>query len=446
MLYTALLVGSLLPFRGSLSENGKISRGKGRNVPLCGEAPPLCRVPLLCRKSRLFPVGAKPGECQGETIGPRKGGPAGGTQENVQEKARRKKETVMKKVIVTGGCGFIGSHTVVELQQKGYTVVIADDLSNSTPSVVENIGRITGEKPILEIVDLSDRTACLRFFKVHSDADAVIHFAAAKAVGESVSKPLHYYRNNIGSLLNVLDAMERSSCRTFVFSSSCTVYGQPDHLPVTEQTPRKPACSPYGNTKQVCEDVLADLVASCRTDKGKGGALSGASWKILSLRYFNPIGAHPSALIGELPNGEPNNLMPYITQTAAGIRPLLKVFGNDYPTPDGTPVRDYIHVCDLAEAHVKAMEYMQENGFEGMDCFNLGTGRGYSVLEVIGSFERVTGIKLAYEIAGRRDGDIAQIWADAGKAERLLGWKARRTLDEMTLSAWKWQENLQKKI
>lgn len=436
----------LLPFRGSLSENGKISRGKGWNVPLCGEAPPSCRVPLLCRKSRLFPVGAKPGECQGETIGPRKGGPAGGTQENVQEKARRKKETVMKKVIVTGGCGFIGSHTVVELQQKGYTVVIADDLSNSTPSVVENIGRITGEKPILEIVDLSDRAACLRFFKVHSDADAVIHFAAAKAVGESVSKPLHYYRNNIGSLLNVLDAMERSSCRTFVFSSSCTVYGQPDHLPVTEQTPRKPACSPYGNTKQICEDVLADLVASCRTDKEKGDALSGASWKILSLRYFNPIGAHPSALIGELPNGEPNNLMPYITQTAAGIRPLLKVFGNDYPTPDGTPVRDYIHVCDLAEAHVKAMEYMQENGFEGMDCFNLGTGRGYSVLEVIGSFERVTGIKLAYEIAGRRDGDIAQIWADAGKAERLLGWKARRTLDEMTLSAWKWQENLQKKI
>lgn len=352
----------------------------------------------------------------------------------------------MKKVIVTGGCGFIGSHTVVELQQKGYAVVIADDLSNSAPSVVEKIAKITGERPLLEVLDLSDRTACLRFFKIHSDADAVIHFAAAKAVGESVSRPLHYYRNNLDSLLNVLEAMEKSSCRNLVFSSSCTVYGQPVRLPVTEETPRLPANCPYGNTKRVSEDILSDLVTAYRVRKEKGDGTIGKPWKLLSLRYFNPIGAHPSALIGELPNGVPNNLMPYITQTAAGIRPVLRVFGSDYDTPDGTPVRDYIHVCDLAEAHVCAMEYLDKDGFEGMDYFNLGTGRGYSVLEVIRSFERSTGKKLNYEIVGRREGDIEKIWANADKAERLLSWKARRTLDEMTLSAWKWQESLQKKI
>lgn len=358
----------------------------------------------------------------------------------------QKKTGRMKKVIVTGGCGFIGSHTVVELQQKGYTVVIADDLSNATPSVVEKIARITGERPLLEIVDLSDRTACLRFFKIHSDADAVIHFAAAKAVGESVSRPLHYYRNNLDALLNVLEAMEKSNCRNLVFSSSCTVYGQPEKLPVTEETPRLPANCPYGNTKRVSEDILSDLVTAYRVRREKGDGTIGNPWKILSLRYFNPIGAHPSALIGELPNGVPNNLMPYITQTAAGIRPVLHVFGNDYATPDGTPVRDYIHVCDLAEAHVCAMEYLEKGGFVGMDYFNLGTGQGYSVLEVIRSFERSTGIRLNYEVVGRREGDIEQIWANADKAERILSWKARRTLDEMTLSAWKWQESLQKKI
>ena len=353
----------------------------------------------------------------------------------------------MKKVIVTGGTGFIGSHTVVELLQRGYDVVVADDLSNSKSSVIDRIAEITGEKPILEVIDLSDRTACLRFFKMHSDADAVIHFAAAKAVGESVLNPLHYYRNNLDSLLYVLEGMEKAGCRKLVYSSSCTVYGQPDHLPVTEDTPRQPATCPYANTKRVSEDILADVVHGYEVGKQKGTLEADYKpWKILALRYFNPIGAHPSALIGELPNGVPNNLMPYITQTAAGLRPCLQVFGDDYNTPDGTPIRDYIHVCDLADAHVAAMEYMDKGGFEGMDYFNLGAGHGYSVLEVIQSFERSTGQKLNYKIAARREGDIEQIWADASKANRLLGWKAKRSLDEMTLSAWKWQENLSKKI
>lgn len=354
----------------------------------------------------------------------------------------------MRKIIVTGGTGFIGSHTVVELIQKGYEVVIADDLSNSNPSVVERIAQITGERPLLEVVDLSERTACLRFFGIHGDADAVIHFAAAKAVGESVFHPLHYYRNNVDSLLNVLEGMEQSGCDKLVFSSSCTVYGQPEVLPVTEETPRQPATSPYGNTKQICEDILSDTAKAqdLQSKLADGSVLTPKPWKFIALRYFNPIGAHPSGLIGEVPNGVPNNLMPYITQTAAGLRDKLKVFGSDYNTPDGTAIRDYIHVCDLAKAHVAAMEYMGRDGFQGIDFFNLGNGHGYSVLEVIDSFERVSGQKLNYEIVGRREGDIEQIWANVDKANRLLGWKTECSLDDMTLSAWKWQQNLQEKI
>lgn len=361
----------------------------------------------------------------------------------------------MRKIIVTGGIGYIGSHTVVELIEKGYEVIIADNMSNSHVSVMERIAKITKERPILEIVDLSDRPACLRFFKIHSDADAVIHFAAAKAVGESVMNPMYYYRNNLDALLNVLEGMDKAGCRNLVFSSSCTVYGQPKVLPVTESTPLQPAQSPYGNTKRISEDILQDMVTSYQVSCRKGNTVSekefGAvrtdkPWKILSLRYFNPIGAHPSALIGEFPNGVPNNLMPYITQTAAGIRPVLEVFGDDYGTPDGTPVRDYIHVCDLAAAHVAAMEYLDRDDFSGIDFFNLGNGRGYSVLEVIKSFERVSGVKLNYRISGRRPGDIEQIWACVDKARDLLGWQAGKTIDDMTLSAWKWQQSLQKKI
>lgn len=339
------------------------------------------------------------------------------------------------KIIVTGGLGFIGSHTVVELQQKGYSVVIADNLSNASMDVADRIVRITGKKPEVEVVDLAVRDACLAFFDRHPDAQAVIHFAAAKAVGESVQKPLYYYRNNIDSLLYTIEGMQRIGCRKLVYSSSCTVYGQPEHLPVTEQSPRLEAESPYGNTKHICEDILTDLT------KGELPP-DGHAFKILALRYFNPIGAHPSGLIGELPNGVPGNLMPFITQTAAGIRSCLQVFGNDYNTPDGTPVRDYIYVCDLAKAHVAAMEYLDREGFKGIDFFNLGTGHGYSVLEIIQSFERSTGVRLNYRITDRRPGDIEQIWADTSKAERLLGWKATTSLDQMTLSAWKWQQNL----
>ncbi len=342
-----------------------------------------------------------------------------------------------RKVIVTGGLGFIGSHTVVELQQKGYHVVIADNLSNSSLDTLDRITKITGQKPQMEVVDLADRKACLAFFKTHADADAVIHFAASKAVGESVQKPLLYYRNNLDSLLYTIEGMQQGSCRKLVYSSSCTVYGQPKQLPVTEQTPRLEAESPYGNTKHISEDILTDLTKGELPPDGK-------PFRVLALRYFNPIGAHPSGLIGELPNGVPGNLMPFITQTAAGIRPCLQVFGNDYDTPDGTPVRDYIYVCDLAQAHVAAMEYLDKDGAAGIDFFNLGAGRGYSVLEVIESFERSTGQKLNYKITGRRAGDIEQIWADTGKAERLLGWKAHTGIDQMTLSAWKWQQNLER--
>lgn len=335
----------------------------------------------------------------------------------------------MQRILVTGGAGFIGSHTVVALQEKGYEVIIVDNLSNSHESIVSKIADITGIVPIFVKLDLTDNKACEQFFSQYERVDAVIHFAAAKAVGESVQNPLFYYKNNIVSLLNVLEQVQKHAIHNFVFSSSCTVYGQPLTLPVNEDCPRQKAESPYGNTKAIAEDILSDLA--------KVSSLS-----VLALRYFNPIGAHPSAKIGELPLGIPNNLMPFITQTAIGKRECLSVFGNDYDTQDGTPIRDYIHVCDLAEAHVAAMEYLFKNTVEGIEYYNIGTGNGFSVLDVIKSFEESTGIKLNYKITARREGDIEKIWGSSEKTERVLGWKARRSLDEMTLSAWQWEKEL----
>lgn len=337
------------------------------------------------------------------------------------------------KILVTGGTGYIGSHTVVELQQKGYEVIIVDNLSNSTIDVVDNIARITGVKPLFEKFDLTDAERTAMFFQLHNDIAAVIHFAAYKAVGESVEQPLMYYRNNLVSLINILQGMADNNIRDIVFSSSCTVYGQPEKLPVSEASPIQMAASPYGNTKQISEEIITD---TCKVSEIKA----------ILLRYFNPIGAHESAIIGELPLGVPNCLMPYITQTAAGKRPFLRVWGNDYNTPDGTAIRDYIHVVDLAKAHVVAVERM--TGGEGrkkVEIFNLGTGNGFSVLQVINSFERSTGVKLNYEIRERRPGDVEQVWADTTFANHELGWKAEKTLDEMTLSAWCWEEALMKK-
>ena len=337
------------------------------------------------------------------------------------------------KILVTGGLGYIGSHTVVELQQSGYKVIIVDNLSNSRIEVLDRITRISGTKPEYENFDLSEKELCKRFFERHRDIGGIIHFAAYKAVGESVEQPLKYYRNNIDSLLNILEGMQAGNIDHLVFSSSCTVYGQPDKLPVTEDAPVKPALSPYGYTKQVAEVMIRDFISTAE-DKNS-----------IALRYFNPIGAHESALIGELPLGVPNNLMPFITQTAAGWREQLRVFGDDYNTPDGTAIRDYIHVVDLAKAHVIAIERMmhkkQKTNFE---VFNIGTGNGYSVLEVIRSFEKTSGQKLNYIITGRRAGDVEQVWADTTYANNELGWKAERGLDTMTESAWKWQLTLKK--
>ncbi|MHC1706415.1 MAG: UDP-glucose 4-epimerase GalE [Bacteroidales bacterium] len=336
----------------------------------------------------------------------------------------------MKRILVTGGAGYIGSHTVVELQQHGYDVIVADNLANSTVEVLENIQRITGIKPAFEKIDLADAEATLDFFNSNRDIEGVIHFAAYKAVGESMSKPLEYYRNNIGTLVNVLEGMKQNNIPNLVFSSSCTVYGQPDTLPVDETAPVKPAWSPYGNTKQMCEDILRFSTRLLPVTA-------------IALRYFNPIGAHETALIGELPLGTPNNLVPYLTQTAIGILPQLNVFGSDYNTPDGTAIRDYIHVVDIAAAHVIAIERMiQGNCQSDFEIFNLGTGMGFSVLEVIQSFERVSGIKLNYRFAGRRPGDIEKVWADTSLANKELGWKAKKGLDEMMASAWEWQKSL----
>jgi len=334
------------------------------------------------------------------------------------------------KILVTGGTGYIGSHTVVELQSKGYEVIIVDDLSNSSVEVLDNITRITGKKPLFEQFDLTDDQKTEPFFRKHNDIKGIIHFAAFKAVGESVEFPLKYYHNNLVSLINILKGMMDNAIRNIVFSSSCTVYGQPDKLPVKEDAPVQKAWSPYGNTKRISEEIISDT--------SKVSVIQG-----ILLRYFNPIGAHESAIIGELPLGVPNCLMPYITQTAIGLRPFLRVWGNDYNTPDGTAIRDYLHVTDLARAHVIAVERMLDNKMkQKVEVFNLGTGKGFSVMQVIESFERTAGVKLNYRIMNRRPGDIEQVWADTGFANEELGWKAEKSLDEMTASAWKWEKAL----
>lgn len=335
-----------------------------------------------------------------------------------------------KKILVTGGTGFIGTHTTVALQEKGYRVLIADNLSNSTIDSIQRIESITGIKPDFIKADLSNMEQCDALFKSNNDIEGIINFAAYKAVGESCQKPIEYYKNNMGILLNMLECMDKYGVKNLVHSSSCTVYGEPDSLPIKETTPTKFAQSPYGNTKQMAEDILHF------TTQAK-------SINVIALRYFNPIGAHESAKIGELPNGVPNNLMPFITQTAIGKRKELTVFGNDYPTPDGTCIRDYIHVMDLAEAHVVSLDRMFEGkNKQALEYFNIGTGNGFSVLEVIKSFERATGQKLPYVIGPRREGDIIQIWADTTLAKEELGWTAKRTLDQMTLSAWLWEKEL----
>jgi UDP-glucose 4-epimerase len=338
------------------------------------------------------------------------------------------------KILVTGGTGYIGSHTTVELIEQGYKVLIIDNLSNSEAFIIDRIEQITGVRPEFYNFDLLDNVKLDDFFKKHNDLTGVIHFAAAKAVGESVEKPLYYYKNNIVTMLNLLERIVKYNITNFVFSSSCTVYGQPDKLPVTENAPVKPAESPYGYTKQVNENILKDTIASRANIKG------------IALRYFNPIGAHHSGLIGELPRGVPSNLMPFITQTAFGIREELKVFGNDYNTPDGSCIRDYIHVVDLAKAHIVAIERLiNKKNKVAYEMFNIGTGNGFSVFEVIKSFERSTGKKLNYKVVGRRAGDIEQIWADTTIGNKELGWKAEKTIDEMTLSAWKWEQNYRNK-
>jgi len=338
----------------------------------------------------------------------------------------------LQKVIVTGGMGYIGSHTIVELINAGYHPIIIDNLSNSDRSVLEGLEAITGVKVPFEEIDLSDSKSTTQIFSKHADAIGVIHFAALKAVGESVEQPIRYYKNNIGSLVNVLEAMANLKIENFIFSSSCTVYGQPEKLPVTELSPTQPAISPYGNTKQVGEEIIKE---TCSTKSSE--------LHTISLRYFNPIGAHASALIGELPLGIPNNLLPYITQTAIGIREQLSVFGSDYNTPDGTAIRDYIHVVDLAEAHVVALtRLIQKQNKSNYEVFNLGTGQGNSVLEVIQSFEKSTGEKVNYKIVDRRPGDVEAVYADTTYAREELGWATKRNLDEMTASAWAWEKKL----
>lgn len=337
----------------------------------------------------------------------------------------------MKQILVTGGTGYIGSHTAVELQNAGFEVIIVDNLSNSSIDVMDGIEKITGIRPAFEQFDLTERDKVDGFFVKYPNIAAIIHFAASKAVGESVEKPLLYYRNNLVSLINILECQLKYGVSNIVFSSSCTVYGQPDRLPVTENTPRKDAESPYGNTKRVNEDILQDAIAANPKIKG------------IALRYFNPVGAHPSALIGELPLGVPANLIPFVTQTAAGLRGEIRVFGDDYDTVDGSAVRDYINVVDLAKAHVVAVRRLLENkNKSGYEIFNLGTGNGVSVLEIIKAFENATGVKLNYKIVGRRAGDIEKIWADTTFANEELGWKAETSLEETLASAWKWEKKL----
>ena len=333
-------------------------------------------------------------------------------------------------ILVTGGTGFIGSHTTVELQEAGYDVVIADNLSNSKIEVLDGIEKITGIRPAFEKVNLEDKEATERVFQKYPNIKGIIHFAASKAVGESVEKPLMYYRNNVVSLINLLEMMPKF--KGFIFSSSCTVYGQPnpENLPVTEDAPHQKATSPYGNTKEINEQIIYDYIHS------------GAPIKSIVLRYFNPIGAHPTAHIGELPNGVPNNLIPYVTQTAMGIRKQLTIFGNDYNTEDGTCIRDYIYVVDLAKAHVAAMARVLDKETDKIEYFNIGTGSGNSTLEIVTTFEKATGVKVNWKFGPRREGDIEKIWGDCTKANTVLGWKADTPLEDVLASAWKWQQKL----
>ncbi len=335
-------------------------------------------------------------------------------------------------ILVTGGTGFIGSHTTVELQQAGYNVVIVDNLSNSKIEVLDGIEKITGVRPAFENVDLREKSAVEAVFEKYPHIEGIIHFAASKAVGESVEKPLLYYRNNIVSLINLLELMPKYNVKGIIFSSSCTVYGQPSegNLPVTEEAPIQKALSPYGNTKQINEEIICDYIHS------------GAPIKSIILRYFNPIGAHPSAYIGELPNGVPMNLIPFVTQTAIGVRKELKIFGNDYNTPDGTCIRDYIYVVDLAKAHVAAMARVLDQDTDAVEVFNVGTGKGVSTLEVVEGFEKATGVKVNWSYAPRREGDIEKVWGNVDKANNVLGWKAETPLEDVLASAWRWQKKL----
>lgn len=336
----------------------------------------------------------------------------------------------MKKIVVTGGLGFIGSHTVVELQNEGFEVIIIDNLSNAEEKVLQGITAITGKKPVFEKIDLREKTAVKDFFKKYSDISGIIHFAASKAVGESVENPLLYYENNLNTLIYILQELQQQPEANFIFSSSCTVYGQAAKMPITENSPVQEALSPYGNTKQVGEEIIQDVARV-------------SNIKAVLLRYFNPIGAHPSVEIGELPIGVPQNLVPFITQTAIGLRKELSVFGSDYPTPDGTCIRDYIHVVDLAKAHVLALKRLIENKNETkVETFNIGSGTGSTVLQVIESFEKVSGQKLPYKLVDRREGDIAEAFADTQKANTVLGWKAESTLDEAVESAWNWEKKI----
>ena len=336
----------------------------------------------------------------------------------------------MQKILVTGGLGFIGSHTVVELQQKGYEVLIIDNLSNTTIDVLSKIASITGKQPIFENIDLKNKQEIQNFFRLNKNIDGIIHFAASKAVGESVEKPLEYYHNNISSLIYLLEEMRVNNITNFIFSSSCTVYGQADHMPITENAPFKTAESPYGNTKQIGEEIISDTSKVSKL-------------QAIALRYFNPIGAHESSKIGELPIGIPQNLIPYVTQTAAGIRKELSVFGGDYPTEDGTAIRDYIHVVDLAKAHTAAMKRLLDNkNKSAFEVFNIGTGKGSSVLDVIKAFEKVSQKSLNYKITERREGDIIEAYADTSLANHELNWKAKSSLEEALASAWKWQLTL----
>lgn len=339
-----------------------------------------------------------------------------------------------QKILVTGGTGYIGSHTCVELINAGYEVVIIDNLSNSNIGVLDGIEAITGVRPVFVQGDCTDIATLTRLFEDNPGIKGIINFAASKAVGESVQKPLLYYRNNLNTLVNLLELMPRFGVEGIVFSSSCTVYGEPDVNPIDETAPIKPATSPYGNTKQISEEIIRDFVAS------------GQPVKSIILRYFNPVGAHPSALIGELPLGVPNNLVPYLTQAAAGLRPMLTVFGDDYNTPDGSCIRDFIDVVDLAKAHVVAMSRMLDGkGTDAIEVFNLGTGKGVSVLELISSFRRATGVEVPYKIGPRRAGDIEKIWAEPTKANTVLGWKAEVPIDETMRNAWAWQCHLMNK-